>query len=30
MSVMVPIKDGKVVDTNTNSDSQEQRIAGGS
>ncbi len=30
MSVMVPIKDGKVVDTNTNSDSQEQRKAGGS
>lgn len=30
MSIMVPIKDGEVVDTNTNSDSQEQRKAGGS
>lgn len=28
MSVVVPIKDGKVVDTNTNADSQEQRAGG--
>lgn len=28
MSVVVPIKDGKVVDTNTNAESQEQRAGG--